>query len=229
MRRKFGTNISTQPARAFSHLHYELFDHAILRRFWTNFAEIAPGVFRSNQPGFRRFKAYQARGIRSVINLRGPDKYAHYLFEREHCEALGLKLHDAKLWARAAATRERILAVIDTMRAVERPFVMHCKSGADRAGFASAIYLMVFEDVPPQEAIKQLSFRHLHIRASKTGVLDYILEVYASRNAQAPVGFEEWVREEYDQKAIQADFDARVPVDHRRYALSRVSGEAPQA
>ena len=58
-------------------------------------------------------------GIRTVITLRGEEKYSHYLFEKESCETLGLTLEHAKLWARTAAPRKRIVGVIDALRAAE--------------------------------------------------------------------------------------------------------------
>ncbi len=211
IRRSFGKDISTPGARALSQVHYNLFDHAWLRTFWTNFWQIAPGVWRSNHPTHRRFEKYAAMGIRTVITLRGEEKYSHYLFEKESCETLGLTLEHAKLWARMAPGRERILHLIDTMRAAERPMMFHCKSGADRAGFAAAVYLMVFEGVPVERARKQLGLKYIHLEFTKTGIQGYILDTYAARNRRAPIGFEDWIRTEYDDKALQAGFDARRP------------------
>jgi protein tyrosine/serine phosphatase len=211
LRRSFGKDITDPRARRWSAFHYHVFDHAFLRAFWTNFFEIAPGVYRSNQPTHGRFLKYKAKGIRTVVNLRGEDIYAHYLFEKETCAALGLELHNAKLWARNAASRQRIVHVIDTLRKAQKPLVFHCKSGADRAGFVSAMYLMVFENQTVEVARKQLSLKYIHLDFTATGVQDYILDVYAARNARSPIGFEQWIRTEYDSKAIQAGFDGKTP------------------
>lgn len=211
MRRSFGFDISTPAGRRAACVHYCLFDHAFLRTVWTNFFEIAPGVYRSNQPTHARFRRYRDMGVRTVINLRGADHYAHYLFERESCTALGLTLVDTKLRARRAVPADWILDVIAAMRRAERPFLLHCKSGADRAGFAAAAYLMVFEGVPVSEAKKQLGLRYIHLKSTKTGVQDYILEVYEARQARGPIRFEDWIAREYDAQAIQAGFDARRP------------------
>ncbi|MBY6002685.1 tyrosine-protein phosphatase [Salipiger bermudensis] len=210
-RRSFGKDISTPGSRALSTLHYNLFDHAWLRSFWTNFWQIAPGVWRSNHPTHRRFEKYAKMGIKSVITLRGEEKYSHYLFEKESCENLGLTLLHAKLWARMAPKRERILTLIETMRSAEKPMMFHCKSGADRAGFASAVYLMVFEGVPVEEARKQLGLKYVHLEFTRTGIQGYILDVYAARNRRAPIAFEEWIATEYDSKPVQAGFDAKRP------------------
>lgn len=213
LRRSFGKDISDPRARRWSKLHYNLFDHAFLRRFWTNFYEIAPGVYRSNQPTRARFEKYKTMGITTVVNLRGEDKYAHYLFEKETCTALGLTLLNAKLQARNAVNPNKIVHVIDTLRAAEKPFVFHCKSGADRAGFVAALYLMVFENQPVEVARKQLSLKYIHLDFTATGVQDYILDVYAARNARDPIGFETWIRTEYNATAIQTGFDTKTPAD----------------
>ena len=96
--------------------------------------------------------------------------------------------------------------MIKAFREIEQPFVMHCKSGADRAGFASAVYLLVIEGRPLSEARKMLSPRYLHFKKSKTGVLDHLLDVYETRNVSDPIGFENWVRDEYEFRAMQADY-----------------------
>jgi protein tyrosine phosphatase (PTP) superfamily phosphohydrolase (DUF442 family) len=211
LRRSFGTDISDPVSRRWSALHYNLFDHAFLRVLWTNFFQIAPDVYRSNQPTHRRFKRYAAMGIRTVVNLRGEDRFAHYLFERESCAALGLTLVDAKLWAREAAPRNRIVKVIDALRAAERPMMFHCKSGADRAGFVAALYLLVFEDAPIADAKKQLGIKYMHLDFTKTGVQDYVLRVYEARQTLGAIGFEDWIRTEYRSKVIQPSWDARRP------------------
>ncbi|NIZ09018.1 tyrosine-protein phosphatase [Pseudooceanicola sp. HF7] len=209
LRASYNTDLSTPENRRRANIYNNWFDHAVLRKVWTNFFQIAPGVWRSNHPTHKRFEQMKALGIKSVLNLRGAGGAAHYLVERESCEQLGLTLVDRNLYAREAASAEEILSVIDAFRSIEKPFVMHCKSGADRAGFASAIYLMVIEGRPVAEAQKMLSPKYVHFRWTKTGILDHILDVYAARTARDPIGFEDWVRTEYDPKALQAEFDSR--------------------
>ena len=59
---------------------------------WTNQAEIAPGVWRSNHPTKARLKRLKALGLRTVISLRGGGDAAHNATERLWCEELGLTL-----------------------------------------------------------------------------------------------------------------------------------------
>ncbi len=209
LRASYNTDLSTPENRRRARIYNLWFDHEILRTLWTNFFEIAPGVFRSNHPTYKRFEKMKAAGINTVLNLRGDYPSAHYHTEVETCRALGLSLVSISLQARHAPPAEDLLALIDTFRSIDKPFVMHCKSGADRAGLASAIYLLVIEGAPMPVARRQLGLRYLHVRQSKTGILDHILDVYEARNARDPISFEDWLRTEYDHMALQADFQAR--------------------
>lgn len=207
LRRSFGKDIWTPYGRFWARIHTHLVDHAFLRILWTNFYEIAPGVYRSNHPGHARLKKYKEMGITTVMTLRGEEKFAHYLFEKESCEQLGLNFVVTKLWARNAAKRDKILDVLDALKEVEKPFVFHCKSGADRAGFVAAMYLMVFEDQPVEVAREMLSLKYLHLKCTKTGVQDYILDVYEARKNVEPISFETWLRTEYRAKWLNDAWD----------------------
>ena len=212
LRRAFGKDIETTSGRFWARVHYHLFDHAFLRVFWTNYAEIAPGVFRSNQPTEARFKRYHARGLKSVVNLRGADVYAHYKYEERICLQLGISLTNRKLTARNAPQVADINEVIDILARVPKPVLFHCKSGADRAGFVSAIYLMEFEGKTVQEAQKQLNIRFFHLDFTATGVLDYMLWVFQERCNISVIGFKKWMNTEYDPAIIQSCFNQRLPL-----------------
>lgn len=208
-RASFGHDISDPKDRRRSLWHYKWLDHGVLRTYWHNFEEFAPGAHRSNHPDHKRFERYAKLGIKTVLNLRGRAKQPHYLFEEESCRQLGLELITVHMGARRAPLKHTLIKLIRVFEEIERPFLMHCKSGADRTGLAAALYLMVQEDRPLEEARKQLSFRYLHIRRISTGILDHFLDVYAARNAQDPIDIRDWIATEYDADALQASFDAK--------------------
>ncbi|MBQ2260062.1 MAG: tyrosine-protein phosphatase [Loktanella sp.] len=205
-RNSFGHDINDPVERRRSQWHLDWLDHGILRRRWHNFAQIAPGAFRSNHPNHRRFQAYAAKGIKTVLNLRGPARQPHYLFEVESCENLGLTLVTVQMAARRAPDRSELLELLTAFETMERPFLMHCKSGADRTGLAAAIYLMLYEGADIATARRQLSFRYVHIRRTSTGILDHFLDVYAARAAQSPIAIDDWIRDEYDRDALTESF-----------------------
>ena len=202
------TDLSTPENRKMAETYNFWFDHEMFRRLWSNFAQIGPGAYRSNNPTVKRFEKIRALGIKTIINLRGPSTSPYYLIEKEQADAAGITMIDLSLKATVAPPRDVLLELIDVLHSVEKPFLMHCKSGADRAGLGSAIYKLVVLDEPIEEAKKMLSWRFIHFRKFKTGVLDLILETYEIRNQVRPIDFELWVATEYDPQKIQATFDA---------------------
>ncbi|WP_106744901.1 tyrosine-protein phosphatase [Yoonia maritima] len=206
LRQSFGHDITDPQERKRSQFHFNWLDHGILRLRWHNFEEFAPGAYRSNHPNHARFEAYAAMGIKSVLNLRGVAKQPHYLFEVESCERLGLTLVNSQMAARRAPSVKELTSLISAFETIERPFLLHCKSGADRTGLAAAIYLMMFAGAPLSVAQKQLSFRFLHIRKTHTGILDHFLDVYAARIARSPIAIDDWITTEYDPEALTKSF-----------------------
>lgn len=205
-RDSFSHDIHDPTERKKSRTFVRWIDHEILRVRWHNFANIENGAYRSNHPTHLRLKRYSDLGITTIVNLRGANRFAHYHFEVESCQLLGLKLIDMPLSARRAAPRERMLELIDLMCTIKAPFLMHCKSGADRTGLASAIYLMLRHDVPVEQAKKQLSIKYFHLNFTQTGILDYILWRYQQRNKENTIGFRDWIANEYDHAQIAIDF-----------------------
>ena len=76
------------------------------------------------------------------------------------------------------------------------------------AGIISVLYKLVHEKVPFEEAMTHLSFKFGHIKAGKTGMLDYFFDAYRQYNAETPIDFVEWVRTKYDREAVSSGFMA---------------------
>lgn len=207
-RAEISGDLSLPGNRALAENYARWHDHGILRVLWHNLDQIAPGVYRSNHPTPRRFAQVRALGITTIVNLRGASDDPGYLLERDICASLGITLIDIGFSARTAPKPARVLDLIAIFRQIDKPFLMHCKSGADRAGLASAIWLMVIEGHSATQARKMLSLRYLHIRWSRTGVLDHLLDSYIARNRQTPISFEAWITTEYDPNLLQSRFDA---------------------
>lgn len=183
-----------------------VFDHGLLRKAWRNEHEVDVGVWRSNQPDPETVRRLAGQGFKAILNLRGETQWGSYLLEREACRAAGIELVDFKLSSRKLPSREELLELDRIFSELPRPFLMHCKSGADRAGFAAALYLMLQRDAPAEVAQAQLSWRYLHLRSAATGVLHFLLERYAADTAEAPMAFREWVATRYDPEALMAAY-----------------------
>lgn len=185
-------------------------DHGFIRISFTNAHWIDGQMVRTNQPSPRQLAWWKKQGIRTVINLRGQRDEAFFHLEREACEALGLKLVDAPLDSRDAPSAERIRKAHDLFQSIEYPALMHCKSGADRAGLMGVLYRHFHLGEPMSQARKELGRRTLHNREGKTGVLDVFVETYAKDIEPTGVSLLEWVESDsYDPKAMTCDFRSR--------------------
>ncbi|MDW8444777.1 MAG: sulfur transferase domain-containing protein [Acetobacteraceae bacterium] len=183
-------------------------DHGVLRLLWRNRAVVEEGrLVRSNQPLPFQLAAEARRGIRTVINLRGVRDCGSDALEREACAKLGLALVDAPFESRGAPHKDRLLRLAALFESIAYPALIHCKSGADRAGLVAAVYLLL-RGRPIAEAKAQLSLRFGHIRAGPTGILDAFLDAYEQAQRETGIGFLDWVRGPYDEAALRRSFRA---------------------
>lgn len=204
----FHGDVSTRPGRAAAWRDSLLIDHAVFRTVWTNFAEVLPGrLYRSNHPTPRHLAAVAKRlGLRTLINLRGHRACGSDALSRDTAARLGLRHIDMAFESRGAPHRDRILRFAGIMDQLQTPALMHCKSGADRAGLASALAILL-EGGSSQDAMAQLSWRFGHWRTSRTGILDAFVARYAAK-AEGRLPFLAWVRDEYDEAALRREFVA---------------------
>ena len=210
VRTSFGRDISSRSGRFWAHVHFQLMDHAFLRVFWNNFHQVCNEVYRANQPSPSHLKSYKDKGIKAVLNLRGFTQQSYALFEEDSCKNLGLDLISVPLSGSSAPQPEKLLEIIDIMDKIPKPFVLHCKSGADRAGLVSAMYLIVQKKLSVTEAKKQLSFKYLHLDFTKTGILDYIFDVFSERLKIEKIDFLDWIKKEYNSDILNSSFKSRI-------------------
>jgi protein tyrosine/serine phosphatase len=204
----FRGDVSTARGRALAWVDALFVDHAIFRLVWSNLAMVAPGrLYRCNHPPPGRLTRLTRRlGLRTLINLRGATRNGSDALSRAAAEQLGLDFIDMAFESRGAPHRERILRLHEIYRSMRTPALLHCKSGADRAGLAAGLYLL-FEGASAADALRQLSWRFGHIRQARTGILDAFFLRY-QREGEGRVPFLDWVREEYDEAALRRDFHA---------------------
>ncbi len=204
----FRGGLDTPAGRRRAWVDSMLVDHGVLRLAWTNAGPVLPGrLYRCNHPPPGRLSAMVRRwGIRSVLNLRGATGNGSDALSRERAHHLGLEFIDLPMQSGRPPPRERLLALIDALQTMREPGLAHCKSGADRAGFAGAVFLLL-QGARVAEAMDQLSLRWGHLPRSRAGVLDAVLRAYA-REGEGGVPFADWARNAYDPNRIAAGFAA---------------------
>lgn len=186
-----------------------LMDHAVFRLAWDNFDVVVPGkLYRANHPTPGRVARYRRElGLRTIINLRGPRASGSDALSRDAARRLRLAHIDMAFESRGAPHRDRILRFAEIWRTLNAPALIHCKSGADRAGLAAGL-VVLFEGGTAAEALRHLSWRYGHFPHSKTGILDAFFRLYAAR-AEGRMPFLDWVDREYHEQILRDSFRPR--------------------
>ncbi len=208
-----GYDLDTRGGRLAAYRDMVLKDHGFLRLGFQNAHWVGEELVRTNQPWPFHLRWWRDQGVKTIINLRG-DGYetGFFVLERDACKQLGLELVNFAVASRDAPSRDQINRAAQMYERIAYPALMHCKSGADRAGMMSVLYAHFRLGQPLREALAdQLSLRTLHIRQGKTGVLDYVFERYLAEGEPAGLSLLEWVNlPTYDHDQIRRDFNAGV-------------------
>jgi len=200
--------LNTRWKRLLAHLEAWFIDHEILRLFYRNFYALSPNAYRSNHPspGFIR-SLKKKHQINTIISLRRADKTGQYLLEKETCDQLGINLINFPMSSRSLPNPEQVVEAKALLETVEYPILIHCKSGADRAGLMSVFYKHFILHDPISEAVEQLRMKYGHFRWADTGKLDYFFDNFLDFKKQHPeVEFLEWVQHHYDKPALNDQF-----------------------
>ena len=84
---------------------------------------------------------------------------------------------------------------------------MHCKSGADRTGIMASLYLILHKQIDVKDAMRQLSFKYLHVKHAKSGILDFFFQDYISyKHKGGKLDFFDWSQKIYTPDKVQSNF-----------------------
>jgi glycosyltransferase involved in cell wall biosynthesis/protein tyrosine/serine phosphatase len=184
-----------------------LTDHGILRLAYKNQYRLAGGLFRTNQPSPGMIVDMVRRyGIRTVVNLRGENtQHGWYRLEREACQRGEIAHVNTLVFSRGLLETQDLLRLKEVIEKIELPALVHCKSGADRAGFFSALYRHFRLGEPLETSCAELGIRYGHFPFGPTGVLDHFFRTYL-RDRQPRQSFESWITSGYEKRRVESDF-----------------------
>ena len=131
-----------------------------------NFHVVSPGqIYRSAQLDPADLaRIVQQHGIKSVLNLRGANtKHDWYNAETNTAQQLGVRHFDFELSASQELTDAEMQQILAIISNAPKPMLIHCKSGADRTGLVSALYLYSLEGKSAREADRELSVFTAHV------------------------------------------------------------------
>jgi protein tyrosine phosphatase (PTP) superfamily phosphohydrolase (DUF442 family) len=198
-----------------------------LRRPWFhgNLGVVDPGrVIRSAQPTTELPTLIHEYHLGSILNLRGGSP-ADWWYEAEVKAAResGVAYYDLPLSATRRPTRRELLMLIDVLKRCSYPLLIHCKSGADRTGLASAIYRMVRLGEPPAHALGAFSIEFSHIPLGGTEHLHEPLDEYAAwldgnQLKHTSERFRAWVKNDYRANDPSSDPPPLLPGPRARHS-----------
>ncbi|MDQ2985747.1 MAG: tyrosine-protein phosphatase, partial [Armatimonadota bacterium] len=91
------------------------------------------------------------------------------------------------------ATLRRLVRVIDQ---APRPLLIHCAGGADRSGFASALYRILQDGASVDKAQdEELSWHYGHFSFGMAQAMDQFFDLYRSTSSGKPM--RRWISDEY--------------------------------
>jgi len=177
-----------------------------------NFHEVVPGeVYRSAQPSPAQLRTWtREHHLAAVLNLRD-DRGFHD--EADAARAAGLRYVHLPFSDGNPMERPAVLALLDSLETLPRPLLIHCRSGADRAGTVSTMAQMAVGGMSFMEARDQLSARYLHFGDDPEAVEGVLLRYasYCERLGRNPGGwteFKHWVRDHYHESYFLVDITA---------------------
>jgi len=171
----------------------------------SNFHEVLPGrLYRAAQTsGATLEDDIHTYSIRTVINLRGPNPGEDWFEDEERVtKRCGVGFVSVNMSASDKPQEQNLRLLIETFDQCPTPALLHCTSGSDRSGFASACYLLLKTATPLAEARSQLSLRFGHFSWGRAGCLNQVLDQYegwlrAQGLVHQPDNFRRWATNYY--------------------------------
>ncbi len=128
-------------------------------------------VYRSAQLPPQTLKHFiRSKGIKSIVNLRGDNSQSKwYLQEVKIAAQNHVKHYDVRLHSTGLPSTQLLRKLVHTLQTAPKPMLLHCKSGADRTGAASAIVLILDKNAPLATAEKQFSWVYFVLKDNSIG------------------------------------------------------------
>jgi predicted protein tyrosine phosphatase len=132
-------------------------------RFYNNIHTVIEGqVYRSaHLSGSRLEKFIKNKNIKTIINLRGKhQKKDWYKTEKKVSRENNVVHFDFEFKPHFLPSFIEVNRLVEIVQKIEKPYLIHCWRGAERAGMASALILSIEKDLPLEIIKKQFSKRY---------------------------------------------------------------------
>jgi protein tyrosine/serine phosphatase len=140
-----------------------------------NFQKVSDQLYRGAQPIDGGIRKLSELGIRTIINLRGPDEVIRG--EQKETETAGLRYFNIPMPGLSAPSDEQVARVMSIINDPDnQPVFVHCKRGADRTGTIGAIYRISHDAWTADRAIAEA--RLYGMSWAEFGMRSYISDYY---------------------------------------------------
>ena len=166
----FGNSVDNRLNLFGCYVHFYFFDHGWIRAIYDNYFMVDEKLHRSSHPSYSTLKKAASLGITQVISLRHPGKISYQLLEERWTDRLGLKFISYSMSASDISDPSTYLHILDQINNNSGKTLIHCKSGADRSGLVSALYLLN-QSVPQiQKSLQMLNWKFGHFGLGKKAI-----------------------------------------------------------
>lgn len=125
----------------------------VTSKHFKNLYQVNNGLYRSEQPSKKGFKAIEAMGVKTILNLR------RLRDDKKKAKGFNFKLIHQPIKTKALNENDilKALKVITNSESV----LVHCWHGSDRTGTIIAAYRMVVENWTKTQAIEEFQREEL--------------------------------------------------------------------
>lgn len=202
-------NIDTFFGRLWAQTYAMIVEHNFTNAIRRNFHQIDEHAFRSSQPTtYQLRRIIKKHGIKTVLNLRGYERNSPLqALEEKVCKDMGVKLVYIEAYSRKIPEVKTLEKFKEVFGSIEYPVLIHCKSGADRAGLGSMLYLHYHKGVPLEQTNQLRFWPFGHIKHARTGLIDLFVELYTTKSKDAPHDPVEFAKT-LDHEKLEREFKA---------------------
>ena len=136
-----------------------------------NFGKVSDNLYRGAQPDAAVMTNLSKLGIKTIINLREPDK--SWEAEIEQARAHGILFTNIPFKGLGSPNPEQVRKALAAIEALPSPIFIHCQHGCDRTGTIVACYRIQHDKWSTDAALKEAEL--YGISKFERGMRKYIL------------------------------------------------------
>lgn len=147
----------------------------------SNFENFAPNLYRGSQPSLEALQALQAKGVKTIINLRLDKEEAAQ--EKNWCAKHGIKYVGMPMGFKTPKAEEVMSFLGIVTNPQMQPVYLHCRYGSDRTGTMVGLYRVIVQNWSFDKAYAEMRKHHFKpfLMSLKHTVRDYSLSKPADK------------------------------------------------